>query len=126
MATTRRKTEDVEATAEPVVDTSPGEGSTTLDSDLTKPSETAPGDGPADTVDPTELASSATPDKAAAVQAGAGTVNAVVKSGSTRRKTAAKASTRTEKYTATKPDGTVVTVERDIDTGASKVLDEDD
>ena len=53
------------------------EEKTTLDSDVTKPSVTAPGDGPADTTDPTEQASSvpfAPSEEALKV----GTVNAVV------------------------------------------------
>jgi len=50
---------------------------TSLDTDVTKPSVTAPGDGPADTTDPTEIAGSvpASPGKEALK---AGTVNTVV------------------------------------------------
>ena len=44
---------------------------TTLDEDTTKPSTTAPGDGPADTTDPNERASSITP------QPGPEAINAV-------------------------------------------------
>lgn len=95
------------------------EEKTTLDSDVTKPSVTAPGDGPADTTDPTERATSVTPnpgDEALKV----GTVNAVkplpkveapVESGESR----------TEEYKAVRPDGTEVTVTRDIETGESTV-----
>jgi hypothetical protein len=93
--------------------------STTLDSDITKPSVTAPGDGPADTTDPTEVATSVTPqpgEKAAA----AGTVNAVKP---VSKKAAAKSSTkaRTEKYTAERPDGTEVKILRNIETGETSV-----
>ncbi|MFE6426745.1 hypothetical protein ACFVOB_14905 [Streptomyces rochei] len=93
---------------------------TRLNEDVDKPSTTAPGDGPADTTDADERATSATPDKAAAAQAGHGTVNAVVPL--PKRKTAArKGKDRTETYTATRPDGTEVTVERNIETGESSV-----
>lgn len=91
------------------------EETTTLDSDVTKPSVTAPGDGPSDTTDPTEIAVSVTPqpgDEAVAV----GTVNAVKPA----KRTAAKrdaSKDRTEKYEAVKPDGSTVTVTRNIETG---------
>lgn len=95
------------------------EEKTTLDSDVTKPSVTAPGDGPADTTDPTERASTVTPqpgEEALKV----GTVNGVVP----LPKVEADADTsdhRTEEYEATAPDGSKVTVTRDIETGESKV-----
>jgi hypothetical protein len=94
---------------------------TRLDEHLDKPSTTAPGDGPADTTDSDERATSATPDKGAAARAGHGTVNAVVPL--PKRKTAAarQGKDRTETYTALKPDGTEVTVERNIETGESAV-----
>lgn len=93
--------------------------STTLDSDITNPSATAPGDGPADTTDLTEHATSVTPqpgEEAVAV----GTVNAVKP---VPKKTAAKSSTkaRTEKYTAVRPDGSEVKVVRNIETGETTV-----
>lgn len=115
-----KKTAAAQKTADPTPDTTPGEGSTTLDSDVTKPSVTAPGDGPADTTDPTELASSANPDKAAAAQAGHGTVNAVVKTGTAPR-ASRKGKDRVETYEATRPDGTKVKVTRNIETGKSEV-----
>lgn len=91
------------------------EETTTLDSDVTKPSVTAPGDGPADTTDPTEIAVSVTPqpgDEALKV----GTVNAVkpVEKPSVKRDAS---NDRIEKYTAIKPDGSKVTVTRNIETG---------
>lgn len=93
---------------------------TKLDEHLDKPSTTAPGDGPADTTDPDERATSATPDKGAAAQAGHGTVNAVLP---VPKKAAARRTgkDRTERYTALRPDGTEVTVERNIETGESSV-----
>lgn len=95
------------------------EETTTLDSDVTKPSVTAPGDGPADTTDPTEIAVSVTPQPGAEALA-VGTVNAVkpVKRTVTERDNS---SDRTEKYKAVKPDGTEVTVTRNIETGETSV-----
>lgn len=94
---------------------------TKLDSSVEKPSTTAPGDGPADTTDPSETATSVTPNPDETAIA-AGTVNAVKPT----TKPAVKKSTgkeRVEKFEATKPDGTVVKVERNIETGVSKILD---
>lgn len=93
---------------------------TRLDDRLDAPSTTAPGDGPADTTDPEERASSASPDKGAAARAGYGTVNAVVPLPK-RAKKAAESKPRMETYSATRPDGTDVTVERNIETGESSV-----
>jgi hypothetical protein len=95
--------------------------STTLDKSVEKPSVTAPGDGPADTTDPTERATSVTPNPDETAIA-AGTVNAV----KPIPKPEAKKSTvkaRTETYKAPKPDGTVVTVVRNIETGETTVKD---
>lgn len=95
------------------------EEKTTLDSDVTKPSVTAPGDGPADTTDPTEQATSVTPnpgDEALKV----GTVNAV-KPLPVVEAEESSGEPRTEEYKATRPDGTEVTVVRNIETGESKV-----
>jgi hypothetical protein len=93
---------------------------TRLDSDVTKPSTTAPGDGPADTTDPTEQASTVGGDKAAAAEAGHLTVNAVVP---VEQPAAAGDSgeDRVEEYPATRPDGTEVTVRHNIDTGETSV-----
>lgn len=98
------------------------EYSTTLDDHLDAPSITAPGDGPADTLDPTERASSATPDKGAAARAGYGTVNAVVKLPDRKSRRRAndpseKADDRTETYEVEGPDGEPVKVTRNIETG---------
>lgn len=92
---------------------------TTLDSDVTKPSVTAPGDGPADTTDPTEQAVSvpARPGKEALA---VGTVNSVVPVPAPEPVTPS-GEARIETYEATKPDGTKVTVEHNIDTGESKI-----
>ena len=96
---------------------------TKLDKDTTKPSTTAPGDGPADTTDPNERASSVTPrpgEEALKV----GTVNAVqpIPEGVTPgAATPDKKDQRVEKYKATKPDGTEVTVTLNLDTGETSV-----
>lgn len=97
---------------------------TTLDDDVTKPSQTEPGDGPADTNDPDELATSARPDPGdEAIKAG--TVNAVKPAG---KASAKKASTptrrkdRIEKFTQVAPNGQICHVERNIDTGESTVV----
>jgi hypothetical protein len=94
---------------------------TRLDEHLDRPSTTAPGDGPADTTDPNERASSATPDKGAAAQAGHGTVNAVVPVPAPEKPAGREGKDRMETYAATRPDGTKVTVERNIETGESSV-----
>lgn len=91
---------------------------TTLDTDVTKPSVTAPGDGPADTTDPTEIAVSvpASPGKEALK---VGTVNAVVP---VEAPAAAEVSDpRIETYEAVKPDGTKLTIEHNLETGETKV-----
>lgn len=93
---------------------------TRLDSDTTKPSTTVPGDGPADTTDPTESAHSAPPNPGEeAVKVG--TVNAVKPEPRQERPSGRSGKDRTETYTATKPDGTKVKVTRNIETGESKV-----
>lgn len=94
---------------------------TTLDEDVTKPSTTAPGDGPADTTDPNETAHSVTP-RPDAEALKVGTVNAVVPG--ERVEEAAKPAEkdqRIEKYKAVRPDGTEVTVTHNIDTGETSV-----
>ncbi len=104
---------------------------TRLDEDVTVPSTNAPGDAPFDTTDPTERASTVGGDKEAAAKAGHLTVNAAVpvdqlkglsvlppedgEDGSDGGKG------RTETYKAQKPDGTIVTVTRNMDTGEHKV-----
>ena len=98
------------------------EETTTLDSDVTKPSVTAPGDGPADTTDPSERASTVGGDKKAAAAEGHLTVNAVVPVEPVEGVTEpAKGDQRVEKYDAVKPDGTKVTVTHNIDTGETSV-----
>lgn len=94
------------------------EEKTTLDSDVTKPSVTAPGDGPADTTDPSEIAVSVPPQPSSEALK-VGTVNTVVPVPAPEP--AEVEDPRTETYEAVKPDGSKVTVERNIETGESKV-----
>jgi hypothetical protein len=95
------------------------EEKTTLDSDVTKPSVTAPGDGPADTTDPTERATSVTPNPGEEALI-VGTVNAV-KPLPKVEEPAREGEDRVETYTAVRPDGTEVTVRHNLDTGESTV-----
>lgn len=94
---------------------------TKLDKDTTKPSTTAPGDGPADTTDPNERASSVTPQPGPEALK-VGTVNAVqpIPQDAEPAKRDSKKD-RVEKYKATRPDGTQVTVTHNIDTGETSV-----
>lgn len=92
---------------------------TNLDNDVTKPSVTEPGDGPADTTDPNERAVSVPPqpgDEAVKV----GTVNAV-KPVPKAEERSRRGKDRVEEYEAVRPDGTKVTVRHNIDTGESEV-----
>lgn len=96
---------------------------TRLDADTTKPSTTAPGDGPADTTDPRETAHTVVPQPGPEAIA-VGTVNAV-KPGEPVDVSAdepASGKGRIERYPATRPDGTQVTVEHNIDTGETKLV----
>lgn len=102
---------------------------TLLDEQVNMPGYVAPGDGPHDTVDPSEHATSVSPDKGTAALAGFGVVNAVlpVPDPSGREQALARAAqvaggegARTETYTVTGPDGKPVTVERNMDTGDSR------
>lgn len=94
------------------------EATTTLDSDITKPSVTAPGDGPADTTDPTERASTVTPNPGPEALA-VGTVNAVKPLSKVEEPTR-EGEDRTEEYDVVGPDGETVRVVRNIETGESK------
>lgn len=95
------------------------EEATTLDSDTTKPSVTAPGDGPADTTDPTERATTVTPNPGPEALK-VGTVNAV-KPLPKVEEVAREGEARIEEYKATRPDGSEVTVVHNLDTGESKI-----
>ncbi len=90
---------------------------TTLDGHIDRPSVVEPGDAPYDTTDPTERATSVEPDKAAAARAGFGTVNAVIPLPEPERPKVERGEDRIEKYEATGPDGKLVTVTHNLDTG---------
>ncbi len=97
---------------------------TRLDLDTSKPSTTAPGDGPADTTDPAENASTVGGDKTAAALAGHKTVNAAVPiEGHPPYANAApfEGKGRIETYKARRADGTEVTVTHNIDTGETSI-----
>jgi len=93
---------------------------TTLDEDVTTPSTTAPGDGPADTTDPKETAHSV-PTRPGAEAIQAGTVNAVIPGVPVDEVEVDEKDHRIETYEATKPDGTVVKVTHNLETGETSV-----
>lgn len=93
---------------------------TRLDSDVTKPSTTAPGDGPADTTDPTEVAHSVSPQPDAEAFK-VGTVNAVLPGEKVETPERDSSKDRIEKYDAIRPDGSKVTVTHNLDTGETSV-----
>lgn len=93
---------------------------TTLDTDTTKPSTTAPGDGPADTVDPAESAVSVTP-RPSGEAVKVGTVNAVKPAAKVAKPKRDASKDRVEKYDRVRPDGTTVTVTHNVDTGETSV-----
>ena len=110
----------------------PEAAKTTLDDDVSMPGKVAPGDAPFDTTDPTEIATSVRGDKASAARAGFGVVNAVLPLGAipghARPEDVAKfngtdggGENRTETYQAVGPDGKLVTVKHNIDTGETSV-----
>lgn len=90
---------------------------TTLDEHVDRPSVVEPGDAPFDTTDPSERATSVEPDKAAAARAGYGTVNAVVPLPQSEREDEPQGEHRIEKYKVNGPDGKLVTVTHNLDTG---------
>jgi hypothetical protein len=108
---------------------------TRLDDHTDAPSVTAPGDGPADTTDPTERATTVGGDKAAAARAGHLTVNAAIPMPTTDRgqlKGVAISFSgdgdgdgdreeRVETYPATRPNGETVTVRHNLDTGVTEI-----
>lgn len=108
---------------------------TTLDTHNDAPSVTAPGDGPADTTDPAERATTVGGDKAAAARAGHLTVNAAVPirtdernqlrgvaiSAATAEDDGAEQGERVETYRATRPNGEVVTVRHNLDSGVTEI-----
>lgn len=95
---------------------------TLLDDDVTKPSVTAPGDGPADTTDPSERATSVSP-RPGDVAKRVGTVNAVEKLPDANEGNPEEdQEDRVEEYEATKPDGSKVTVRHNLNTGNTEQI----
>lgn len=94
---------------------------TKLDDNVTEPATTAPGDAPADTTDPSERASTVVPQPSPEALM-AGTVNAVAKMPDIPAAPVVKGGERVETYEAVRPDGTKVTVEHDLDTGATRIV----
>ncbi|WP_045746394.1 hypothetical protein [Actinoplanes rectilineatus] len=106
---------------------------TRLDEHTDAPSTTAPGDGPADTTDPTERASTVEPDKTTAAAAGHLTVNAAVPVDPDRQLAGVAISKATggedddredriEEYDATRPDGSTVRVRHNLETGDTELV----
>lgn len=82
------------------------------------PQSTSAGDAPADTFDPKERASSASPNKAAAAADGHGTVNAIEPVASVPDSTPT--GNRTELMTAYDGTNSAVTLVHNLDTGVTK------
>lgn len=95
---------------------------TRLDSDVTRPSTTAPGDGAADTTDPTEVASTARP-KPGPDAIAAGTVNAVVRVPQPAKPERDTSLDRFEEYDSHRPDGSKVRVRHNLDSGATEIIE---
>ncbi|PPF38345.1 hypothetical protein [Pseudoclavibacter sp. AY1H1] len=96
---------------------------TTLDDDTTKPSVTEPGDGPADTTDPTEIATSVTPGTPSPEAIAAGTQNAVIPVAKAPVKKTPVSEQRVEHYEQARPDGTKVRVKHNLDTGKTEIVE---
>ncbi|WP_066038662.1 hypothetical protein [Herbiconiux solani] len=94
---------------------------TRLDDNVTEPSTVAPGDAPADTTDPTEIASTVIPQPSQEALK-QGTVNGVLPVKQAEKPKRDTKKDRFEEYDATKPDGTVVRIRRNIETGESSVV----
>jgi len=98
---------------------------TTLDTDTTKPSTTAPGDGPADTTDPAEIAHSL-PARPSDESLAAGTVNSVIPRAVGASKEPARDEThdRIETYSYVMPNGEGVTMRHNLETGKTEISEE--
>ena len=100
-----------------------GTNGTTTTESVTVPSEVKPGDAPFDTTDPNERVTSIdNPDKGAAAAAGFGTVNAVLPLTEAEVPAVDKPKDRVERYQVSGPDGKLVTVEHNLDTGQTKTV----
>lgn len=91
---------------------------TRLDDDHTKPATTAPGDGPADTTDPLERASTVIPQPSAeTIASGAGTVNSQLPLEPIAAPARSGKDDRVEEYEVTNAAGETVKVVRNLETG---------
>jgi len=98
---------------------------TTLDSDVTEPSTTAPGDGPADTTDPTEVAVSVPFSPGDAARA-AGTVNTVRPVGTDKMPPRDESNDRIEEYDVIIGIGKAartVSMRHNIETGKTETVE---
>lgn len=107
------------------IEPSPDAGTTRTTDDTTIPSEVAPGDAPADTLDPSEHVTS-TPTYPGDQAKAEGTVNAVTllpnPPSGTGTAAGEPAEPRFEEYDAYRPDNTKVRVRRNMETGASEII----
>jgi hypothetical protein len=95
---------------------------TTLDTDVSKPTQTAPGDGPADTTDPLERASTVVP-RPGPEALRAGTVNSQLPLEPLPDTSVVPGDNdRIEEYEATDASGKRVRVQRNIETGESRIV----
>jgi hypothetical protein len=94
-----------------------------LDTDTSKPQTTLAGYAPADTLDPSERATSVAADKRSAAEAGFGSVNAVtvLPEPEKPRQADGDSKERVETYEVPGPDGKLVKVTHNIDTGETSV-----
>lgn len=88
---------------------------TRLDTDVNAPATTVPGDAPYDTTDPTENASTITPQVPSEEAIKAGTILGAIPVAAPAGVPDADAEERTEEYDAIKPDGTKVRVRLYLD-----------
>lgn len=93
---------------------------TKLDDNVTEPSTVAPGDAPHDTTDPTEHASTVTPQPSAQALK-EGTVNGTLKLDGPPVAESGDED-RIEEYDAVKPDGTVVRIRHNIDKATTEIV----
>lgn len=101
--------------------TDPAPMETVLDDTNSEPATTVPGDAPYDTTDPSERASTVTPDPGPEALA-VGTVNGVRKLADADAPASPQGKGRIERYKAIKPNGEEVAVEHNLDTGETKLV----
>jgi hypothetical protein len=95
---------------------------TTLDNDISKPAQSEPGDGPADTTDPLERASTVVP-RPGPEALRAGTVNSQLPLEPIPAAAKRSGQARTEEYDAVDANGRAVRVKRNLETGESRIVE---